>query len=427
MKKLICCLVLVVCFLLSGAQVIQHARKVNAFGDKEAADSLDVYCILNGNIPGDFQTSGVPYATVVGKDGKFIIGAGGFVKGVLGWDIGHPIPNADEFITSQIPVGDMDGDGSRFNLSARQTHLFINFVALPGGANQIGAFIGANFLSDSYMPVLQYAYLKYRGFTLGYDNTLFSDPSCGPPAVDYEGPCSNTCSPIATFNYKWKHGKWMFGAGLELPQTSFTTVEGKTKSVYQRAPDIPLAAMFSWGGGNSRIRTSAIFRTLTYRSYNPSGMGKNHSRLGFGFQASGAWQFLNKLTLYYQGVWGKGIGSVVQDTAGEGLDMTPTDDNEKLSPVMLWGGFLALRYDISSRFASSVTYSQLRTYANEYKGGTTPWGDLYKYAQYVSTNLFFELTSYIELGIEHIWGRRTNYDGSRGADNRIQTSFQLTF
>lgn len=422
---------LIIGFLLCGvvsatAHNDKKDGKVYIFGDKEHVDSVHIHRILHHNSPEDFQGGYVPTAVVAGKNGKFLLGVGGYVKGVVGMDFGHPIPSADEFITSQIPMGDMDGDGARFNLSAKQSHLYLNFVVLPGSGNEIGAFISANFLND-YLPTLQFAYLKFRGFQIGYDYSLFSDPACGAPAVDYEGPCSSTSNPVAGLNYTWEpnpHGRWELSLGMELPQYSFTTVEGKTKTVYQRCPDIPVAARYSWNDGNSWVRASAIFRCLTYRNVLEQ---KNFNRFGYGLQLSGAFNFLEKLTLFYQGVWGKGIGSMVQDTVDEGLDLTPTDYGKALSPVMLWGGFAALQYDISSRFCASTTYSHLRTYANEYSGGETPWGDLYRYAQYVSTNVFFHATSFLDIGLEHIWGRRVNYDGEAAADNRIQVGVQMTF
>lgn len=424
MRKICCLLAGLTVAVASFSQAIQNPHKVKAFGDSEAGDTLDLYNILHNNAPGDFPGSAVPYATVVGKGGKFVLGAGGFVKTVAGWDFGHPIDNPDEFITSQIPVGPADGDGSRFNFSARQSFLYLNFVMLPGSADRFGAFLGANFLDDNYTPTFQYAFLRYRGFEAGYNNTLFSDPACGAPTVDYEGPCSNTCSPVAELHYTWSKGRWAVGAGIELPQTSFTVEEGMTRAVYQRVPDIPIAASCSWDEGTSWLRWSAIFRNMTYRNLQ---QGRNHNVFGYGFQLSGAEYFLERLTFFWQGVWGKGIGSMVQDTAGEGLDLVPADDGRTLNPVMLWGGFLSLQYNISRRFAASVTYSQLRTYVDRYEGGETAWRDQYKYAQYVCTNVFFEVASFFEIGLEHIWGRRKNYSGESASDNRIQASLQLSF
>lgn len=408
----------------AGAQAIQNPRKVKAFGDKEAADSLDLYNLLHDNAPGDFPASGVPYVTVVGNQGRFVVGAGGFVKALMGWDFGHPIPNPDEFITSEIPMHPMSGDGGRFNLSARQTHLFVNFVGFPGTSHEVGAFVSANFLSDDYMPVLQYAYLKYRGLKAGYDNTIFSDPACGPPTVDYEGPSSNTCSPVAGIGYTWRHSQWELQGGFQLPQYSFTVIPGRTTTVTQRMPDIPLGVRYSWGGGSCWARASAIFRLLTYRD---EVSRSNSSRPGYGFQMSGSQYFLDRFTFFWQGVWGKGIASLVQDTADQGLDLTPSAGGTSMTTPMMWGGFLCLRCDICQYLATSATYSQVRTYAERYADADAPWGDLYKYAQYISANAFLSLSSYFEVGVEYIWGRRTDYSGLKCADNRIQGSLQFTF
>lgn len=399
---------------------------VHNFGYRADMDSAKVVGYFHKNAPEDFQTTGIPHAAIIGHEGKFIIGIGGFIKGVAGIDFGHPIDNPDEFITSQIPMGPTEGDGARFNLSAQQSCLFLNMVLLPGSENEIGAFIEANFL-NGYMPVLQFAYLKYRGFQAGYDYSLFSDPACSPPAVDFEGPCSSTANPVAGMNYTKYLGKafnWELSIGIELPQYSFTTTDKKTKSVYQRVPDIPLAAKYSWDSGNSWIRASAILRNLYYRNLVRN---KNIDKFAYGFQLSGALAFLDNFTFYYQGVWGKGIGSMIQDTAGEGLDMTPVAGGNALKPVMLWGGFLSLQYDITERWTCSATYSHLRTYAKPYYDGTTARDDLYKYAQYVSANIFFHATSYLDLGLEHIWGRRTDYSGAKAADNRLQACVQLSF
>ena len=426
MKKTVLLVIALTYAMMSMGASPKQEKKITTFGHKEDVDSTQLYGILHHNAPEDFKNPGVPAVAVVGKDGKFILGVGGFIKAVTGFDFGHPIPSADEFITSHIPMQPMDGDGTRYNLSAKQSHIFLNFVALPGTGNEIGAFISANLLND-YLPTIQYAYLKYRGLKAGYDNALFSDPACGAPAVDYEGPSSNTASPVGGISYSWEpnpHGRWMLALGIELPQASFTTVDGRTKYVYQRCPDIPLAAKFAWDEGNSWVRASAVMRVLTYRDVPTA---TNHNKFGYGFQLSGGYNFLEKFTLYYQGVWGKGIGSLIQDTNGEGLDMTPSDHGMNLSPVMLWGGFVSFLYDIDSHFSTSVTYSQLRTYADAFQGGTTAWGDLYKYAQYVSANLFFQATSFFEIGIEHIWGRRVNYDGLKCGDNRLQLAFQLSF
>lgn len=404
----------------------QGDKKIHLFGHTEIVDSTLLEIHFHKNAPRDFPVHPVPGAVYVGKDNKFLLGLGGFIKVITGVDVGHPIENTDEFITSQIPMGAMDGNNVKYSLSAKQTHVYLNFIALPGEDDEIGAFISANLLND-YIPVVQYAYLRYRGLKAGYDNTVFSDPECGGPTVDYEGPCSNTASPVGGISYIWspkKRPQWELSAGIEQPQASFTTIEGKTNQVHQRVPDIPMAARFKWDDEASWVRGSAILRTLTYRDITQS---RNHSRLGYGFQVSGAYYFLDRLTFYWQGVWGKGIGSIIQDTAGEEIDLTPTDNGETLEPAMEWGGFLSLECEITPKLTASATYSHLRAYAQEYEGGTTEWPNLFKYTQYVSANLFYRPLPFFEIGLENIWGRRVNQDGMKCADNRLQLAFQLEF
>lgn len=427
MKRTLIFLLLGIFFIGMGmAHTPESQKKVVIIGEKQQLDSLEAYRILHHNAPEDFETPGVPSFAFVGKDGKFIMGVGGYAKAVIGWDIGNPIDSPDEFITSHIPVGPNDGNGSKFNLTAKQTHLYINFVALPGSGNEIGAFVSANLL-NGYTPTVQFAYLKYRGVQAGYDYSLFSDPACGAPAVDYEGPCSSTANPVAGVSYTWEpfpHGRWELSLGLELPQVSFTTVDGKSAFVYQRVPDIPLAVRYSWANGNSWIRPSLIFRNITYRDLlNAS----NRNCFGCGAQISGAFAFLDKFTLYYQGVVGKGIGSMIQDTVDQSVDLVPSDDGKSLSPSLTWGGFASLQYDLCDKVCFSATYSHLRSYASPYAGGSTSWADLYKYTQYVSSNVFFHATSFISVGLEYIWGRRKNQDGASGTDNRLQAGVQLSF
>lgn len=414
------------CFCNARANIYNSKEDITMFGHKEDIDSTQVYDILHHNAPEAFKETGVPSVALVGNRGKFILGVGGYVKAVAGWDFGHPIDRTDEFITSEIPMHPMEGNGSRFMLSAKQTHLFLNFIALPGTGNEIGAFISANLLDD-YKPTLQFAYLKYRGLQAGYDYTLFSDPACGVPSVDYEGPCAYTAIPVAGIRYLWEpkpHGRWEVAAGIEMPDASFTTVDGKSAHVYQRFPNIPLAAKFAWAEGDSWVRLSAVLRTLTYRNLVS---GINHNSTGYGFQLSGAVNFLEKFTFFYEGTWGKGIASMIQDGVALGLDMTPEGNGGSLSPVMAWSAECSLQYDISSKLTASATMSQFRTYVPRYEGGTTEWGDQYRYGQYVSANMFYKFTSFFEVGLEYIWGRRVNYDGMKCADTRVQMAFQLSF
>ncbi len=397
-----------------------------SLGHPADIDSTTVADAFKSNAPVEFSNAATPFFSTVGKNGKFIVSVGGFVKVTVGADMGHPIDSPDEFTTSQIPMRPMEGNGAQFNLSAKQSHIYLNFVALPGTDNSIGAFFSANFL-DNYVPELQFAYLKYRGFQAGYDYTLFSDPASVPNTIDYEGPNASTMIPVAGIRYGVDFGKkkdWCFSVGAELPFESYTTVQGRLSGVTQRVPDIPLALQYSWNDKSSWVRLSGVIRNLYYRNVVAS---RNVDKVGYGLQLAGCVAITPQLSFLYQGVYGKGIASYIQDLDGEGLDLVPGSNGGPMKTVRAWGAFGGLQYTFSPKLTCSATYSHVRTYADRYEGGSTSWGDQYRYGQYAEANVIYNINSFFQTGIEYIWGRRVNYDGMKCADNRLQAMVQLSF
>lgn len=385
-----------------------------------------VFQALGDNAPGEFSNTSSPALSFVSKRGKFIMGAGGYIKVTAGLDMGHPVDSPDEFSTSAIPMQHMEGNGAKFNVSAMQSQIYLNFVALPATDNQVGGFISANFLND-YTPVLQFAYLRYRGFQAGYDYTLFSDPDAGAPTIDFTGPNAFTAITTTGLRYGVEFGtdkKWKFSVGAELPNVSLTAVPRKSKAVSQRVPDIPVALKYSWGNGDSWIRMSGLLRNLYYRDELTA---KNVDKIGYGIQLSGSMKLAAPLTFYYQGVWGKGIANYIQDLEGGNMDLAPSSDGTTLNTVPVWGAYGGLQWNITDRLNCSATYSHVRTYADNYSVGDINRDSQYRYAQYVVANIYYNINQYLQAGAEYIWGRRVNYNGMKCADNRAQVCLQFSF
>ena len=392
------------------------------------ADEEKVHSILDNNSPQEFHHPGPRFA-IVGKDEKFYLSISGYVKATASYDFGSVIDNPNEFVTAAIPTPGDPMNKGLFQFSAMQSHLNLNFVALPGTSNQVGAFLGMTFL-DNYTPSLEFAYLKYRGLEAGYDYSLFSDPSAAAPTIDYEGPNASTAIQVGTVNYTFLFGKkkeWSAGAGLEMPVFSATNAS-RTAGIYQRVPDIPAFISYSWNEGTGWVRFSAILRNLFYHDMTSE---KTVDKPGYGVMISGSSEICPRLTGFWQALYGNGIASRIQDLDGEGLDMVPDpSDPSRLNPVKAWGAFAGLQYNFSDNVFATASYSHVRTYAKTFADGaadTTPWGDMYRWAQYVTGNLFWNITSNIQTGVEYIYGRRMNYDGTQAHDNRLQCMIQLSF
>lgn len=417
-EKILLCAVATL-FAFTAVAKPPHHREPRSNNDlKEASHG-----VFTDNAPEGFKDA-VPHFAIFGKKGMFYLGIGGAVKATAGIDWGAPTDNPNELITADIfPV--TAGNETKFNLSAMQSNLFVNFVAFPNSDNQLGAFIGMNFLNN-YCPVLQYAYIKYRGIEAGYDYSVFSDNGAMPPTIDYEGPNACTASPVPVVNYTYTFGKkkeWSVAAGLELPSPSITTT-AHTASVNQAVPDIPVAVKYTWGDGGNWVKGSAIMRNIYYHN---DRSGKNVDVVGWGVSLSGTTEIIHGLRGYWTGVYGHGVASLMQDCGGLGMDLSPVGDTNYLTAAKTWGAFGGLQYNFTDDIYCSASYSHIRNYAKAWSGGSNPYPEQYKWAQYAVGNLFWNVTPIISTGIEYIYGRRVNVDGSQAHDNRLQAMLQVAF
>lgn len=450
MKKLLLCGLLATGLFASAQN--SHPTHVNQPVNiilGEVVDSLKVMQAFIDNSPADFRVPNAPRFAIVGKNEKFYLGFGGYVKGTMSFDWGSPINNYNEFIVSGIPMPGSSsykpGNKGQFGLSAQQSDIFLNMVALPNDKNKVGFYLNFIFLGNGYLPEVRQAYVTWRGIEMGYGFSLFTDLAADPSTIDYEGPNSFTVVINAKFDYRHTFGKHFgIGIGAELPMASYTNAFGRqemggvyrsigTATVDQRIPDIPMYIQWNWGN-NNRIRLSGLLRNMQYRS-NMEGAsaeelvgGKTKNLVGGGIQLSGNFNIANKLIGYYQGSVGKGMTSYFEDVTGLGYDMAPDPtDPGKLKTVKAWGGYLGLQYNWSKKVYSNLIYSHLRLYTPHYNDGQSPWDTSYKYGQYAVANVFYNITPMFSWALEYIYGRRVDMNRVQAHDNRIQTMLQVTF
>lgn len=427
MKKIIVMLGLLMALPAVGQIHPAHRNEKPVTVITNDTDTASASKYLQENAPHSYNLPSLPRFAIFGKEGKFYLGIGGQVKATVGWDFGDVIDNPNTFTTSAIPMNPDPGNGAKFQISGQQTGMFVNFVALPGNENQIGAYLSFNLIDDNYYPNLQNAYLTWRGLKAGFGFSLFTDVAAVPPTIDYEGPNAATAIPTTILNYEHSFGKenkWKAGVGLELPQNSYTTTEF-TKTVNQRVPDIPMYLQYSWDENSGWLRFSGIIRNLIYRDLVS---GKNKNKIGWGVKMSGYTPVVGGLSAYYQAVFGKGVASYIQDLNGLNLDLIPNASNEAvLDPVKVWGAYVGLQYQFSPKVMATATYSHVRTYAEKYHSGSTPWMQQYRYGQYLVGNVFYNVNSILSTGIEYIWGRRVDMSGNQHHDNRIQAMIQVAF
>ena len=391
-------------------------------------DSIDIYNIMVENAPQRAKIKDVSRFTLVGKDSKFYLGMGANVKMVGDFDWGSPISNPNIFAPKDIPMAVDEGNRSQTLFSVGQSNIYWNFVALPGTKNQVGLFFDVIFLGTTSKPVIEihHLYMKYRGFTAGYVVSTFTDLKAEPYSIDFGGPNAMTLVRHPNIYYTAKFGKdkmWSAQLGLDMPNMASFTTSSVERKINQRMPDIPFFIQRSWAENKGWLRASAIFRDLQYR-YEGDGGGAigNKSEFGWGVKLSGKTPICGGLSANWEGTYGKGIASYIQDLSGEGMDLVTKVNSDKLQAVPVWGAYASLQYEFGKCAFINFTYSQVRTYADLFPGR----GDLYKYGQYITSNLIFNVSSFAQIGAEYLWGRRMNYNGIQAHDNRLMLMLNVS-
>lgn len=129
---------------------------------------------------------------------------------------------------------------------------------------------------------------------------------------------------------------------------------------------------------------------------------------------------------------GKGVASYIQDLADIGYDLMPSSiHNDKLTAPFTWGAYGWLQYDFSEKISLAACYSHVRNHFSRYDDASDeqefPWDSRYRYAQYVSGTITYNIMPNLITGIEYIYGRRVDMAAMQGHASRIQTMLQVFF
>lgn len=400
--------------------------------------------ILEKGRPHEPHSIPVPKFVVVNPNNQnFILTVGGQLNLVVGGDFGNNLykqPGAGiSFVTNAIPVPSVLGKRVDLYINAINGSADMQVVGFANTANEVTGYfkIGTNGISTNI--VLQRAYVTWRGITGGLKLSLFQDDyACQPPTIDPEGPSGEVSAVSYEIAYTSKsYNGWKFAAALSMP-TYYSSLgyyrgydfpEYKDKDLStmdydQFVPDVPAWVEYSWSQWN-RIRVSGMLRTFRYRD-----LVAMHSRLsiGWGAMLSGNVQPDKKWILYYQFAFGKGIGNYIQDIAGHPYSFIPRDNHPGwITPSPMMGANIGVSFNPTSKLQFNAMLSEARiwnvaTYAN-----LQDESENYKYAIYGAVNCFYNLNSFLQLGVEYLYGRRETWNIGGAFDNRVQAQVSFSF
>ena len=397
-----------------------YERAIILSGDPTHPGHIVNLAEMNSRINKAFEDPESPRFLFLDKQGKVALGIGGYLKAMGMYDFDGAIDD-NSFVVNKIPVPMNPEQRQRFGATAAYSSIFLKMVAHTSKLGPIIVYLQTNFAGDggNYGLTLKQAYVTLGHVTLGKMRSTFCDAPALAPTIDEQGPVAQTSTKNMQIQYtspSYRGFSW--GIAVEQPGTSYTLAP-ETKSISQRVPDIPAYVQYGWDGEKSHVRLSGLFRQMNYRSL--SGTGKNHFATGWGARFSTIASLGGGVSLYGQCVYGKGIGSYINDLSGEGYDLI-ADGSDRLKAPGVFGYTVGVKYEPVSRLLVSATYSGTRLY----DAAGLP-GDTYRSGQYAVANIFYTVWGDLRFGLEYLHGIRKDHDGLSGHANRFAAAAQYSF
>lgn len=402
----------------------------------------EVAGILNETRPHEPHSIPTPKFALKSGNNNFILTIGGQINVIAGGDMGNNLYKQSSagisFITSSIPVPATTGHKGDFYINPLDGAVDLQVVGLAGTDNAVTGYVKVGTNGVNTNVALQRAYITWRGLTGGLKLTLFQDDyACQPPTIDPEGPSGCVSAAVYELSYKSKsYNGFRFAVGLDVP-TYYSSLgyyrghdypdeDGKqvSTSVDQVIPDVPMWAEYSFSQWN-RIRVSGIVRNFAYRDLVQK---KTRHDVGWGVMLSGNAQPASQWILYYQFAYGAGIGNYIQDIAGHPYSFIPDDarlGRMKASPML--GANIGVTYNPTSKLQFNAMFSEARVFdVKDYAVADSESLD-YKYALYGAVNCFYQINSFLQVGVEYLYGHRQTWNIGGANDSRLQAQLSFTF
>ncbi len=375
-----------------------------------------------GDFPGSIRIPGTGMAS------KF----GGFVRlGVV--DSLDPIGSTDRFVAGAIPVTD-DELGGDFNegfvISAKRSRLNWD-MRLDSSVGQFRAFVEGDFAGQtggSDVLRLRHAYGQYNRFILGQTWSTLMDTAAIPEDVDFEG--LNAQINVRQPELRYTRGlgnNTPFAFAWEDPSPSITGGTGVSQF-----PDtiVRITKKYEWG----HLQFGGILRSIRGVPTDEEGnelTSDASSAFGWGLTFSGnaavkKWDRRDNFKFQFN--FGDGLGRYINDLGTVGgfdaaFDME-SGELETLGVFGVYGGFqkwwkrnpLGLFKAVRSTFIYGYVQVQDLDFLPD---------NFYRSTQRVSANWLWSPISQIDLGVEFLWGTRTNRNRQRATAKQLQ--FVSTF
>ncbi len=340
------------------------------------------------------------------RNANLALGLGGALRLRSWFDWNGTLPGA-AFNPYNIPIHPDRAEMRALGATASSSMLYLRAFGQNEQLGEYRIYLEGEFYGDDALHfALRKAYASLNDWTVGLAPTTFSDPAALPHTVDIQGP--NNKIDAAAILVRWMHtwvDHWVVAASVENPaKLKVTALPQESKLVKQWVPDISAFVQYQWGHGNlQHVRISATARTMSYRNLLRQ---ENINRVGWGLQFSSVFSPVRPLTVYATLNGGRGMASLGGDWMMNNFDMCPDPAQPgKLYAPYVLGYMMGLQYNFSHKLFASAAWGQARYSPLEHDIRPQE----YKYGVYGAANLFYNITSRVQVGCGYNIGKRENF------------------
>jgi len=334
----------------------------------------------------------------------------------------------DRFLTNSIPVEGSGGDfkGARTNFSARASRFNVDLRS-PTPIGEMRAFLEGDFASGGIENSfrLRHAFAQYSSLLVGQTWSTFSDPSTNVLDLDFEGVSGENVIRQPLIRYSRVLRQDLRAAvAMETPQVSITGGEG-----VNLIPDL-VARVKKESAEGRHLQAAVVFRQIRGEATAP--VGAKGSVLGIGGSLSGvvSLPYTPKQDRFvFQLNGGFGTARYINDLNSLGGQDAVFDSTGHLEALPALGWYV----DYEHQWANWDTFgfTNLRSafiwsYVVVDNLDSQP-GDAYDHTHRISANLVLTPANRLDIGLEYLYGTRTNKDGRFGHSSQVQLVMLLVY
>jgi len=281
---------------------------------------------------------------------------------------------------------------------------------------------------------LRHFYGEWGQLLAGQTHSLFMDIDVFPNVIYYWGPPGMVFLRLPQVRwtaYRTTNDLLAFAIerpGNDVDPGNIRLVQGFEDAVINNDETIPdFTAQFRHDDTWGHYQISGILRRVGYE-YSLAGEPlQKASQTGWGINLATALKTIGKDQVLLQVVHGDGIASYMNDG---GMDLAPTTfptANPTVpgiagEAVPLTGALAYYDHYWNTQFSSSVGYSFVQVANTNFQDTTA-----FHKGQYASVNLLYYPADKVMVGVEVLYGKRTNNDGTTGDDVRFQFTAKYNF